>query len=588
MKKLVQLLCICIATYAFQPINAQSFEETSFPNLTTTPTASRSANFIDVNGDGWDDIFITNGPFEGQNNMLYINNTNGTFTTVSGVDIVGDNDRSDGASFADVDNDGDNDAFVVTFGANGQGKKNYFYRNNGDGSFTYEPNIAMGIPLTYSEMATWVDINDDQFLDLYFTNSVGSLTNLYFENQGDGSFQSVTNLTITNEAKPSRSIDWIDYDGDGDCDLFVTNESNQNNTLYRNDGPDNFTQITNLNIVTDNKNSAGSSWGDIDNDGDFDLFVANYANAGQSNQLFINNNGTFTEDTNSAVASAVTNSFGSSFGDVDNDGDLDLFVCNAFLAGQDTNFLYINDGSGNFTLDTNSDLANHQGWTFGSAFGDYNNDGWLDVLLANTLDENQTNSLYKNTGTGNNWVKIICKGTASNASAVGALVRLTATIDGNSVTQIRKVAASSGYCSQNSYANHFGLGDATIIDEIEIQWPAGSTEIFTDIDINDLYAIVEGDGILANEDTNGFTASLFPNPVANAFTVSSSVFTEYPEASISLYGVDGSLVHTASKTHAATNTETMTIDISHLSPGIYFYSIHQNTNILLTGKVVKQ
>ncbi|MDC8002851.1 FG-GAP-like repeat-containing protein [Aureisphaera galaxeae] len=581
LKNTLIALILCVAPVAMN--FAQSFQETSIPDLTTTPSASRSANFVDVNGDGWDDIFITNGPFAGQDNMLYINNQNNTFTTVTVDDIVSDGDRSDGASFADADNDGDLDVFVVTFGASGVGKKNYFYRNNGDGSFTYEPTIAMGIPLTYSEMATWIDANDDQNLDLYFTNSVGSLQNMYFENLGDGSFQQETSLSITDDVLASRSIDWIDYDGDGDCDLFVTNEEGQTNSLFRNDGPDNFTQIFDSTITLSFRNSAGSSWGDIDNDGDFDLFVANYGSSGQANQLYINDNGTFTEDTASAVAVPSTSSFGSSFADVDNDGDLDLFVCNAFLAGQNNNFLYINDGNGNFTQDTSSDLANHSGWTFGCAFGDYNNDGWLDALLANTLSENQTNSLYENTGTGNNWVKLHCQGTDSNYSAVGAVVKILATINGNPVWQTRKIAASSGYCSQNSYTVHFGLGNSTSIDEVIVEWPVGTTEIFDASTTNQTYDIIEGEGTLGNIDTTSIPFSVYPNPAAQELTVQlKHGWSSDVEAIV--YATNGQKIITS-------NTEqgnTKTIDVAGLSQGVYFIQLFSENRILGTAKFVKE
>ncbi|MBX2826762.1 MAG: VCBS repeat-containing protein [Flavobacteriaceae bacterium] len=564
------ILLSFVTSYAAQ---AQSFQETSIPDLTTMPSASRSANFIDVNGDGWDDIFISNGPFSGQDNMLYINNQNNTFTTVSTDAIVSDNDRSDGASFADADNDGDLDAFVVTFGASGVGKKNYFYRNNGDGSFNYEPDIAMGIPLTYSEMATWIDANNDQNLDLYFTNSVGSLQNMYFENQGDGSFEQVHSLAITNDVLPSRSIDWIDYDNDGDCDLFITNEEDNTNSLFRNDGTDNFTQIFDSTITLSFRNSAGSSWGDIDNDGDFDLFVANYGTTGQANQLYINNNGVFTEDLSSAVAVPSTNSFGSSFADVDNDGDLDLFVCNAFLTGQNTNFLYVNDGNGNFTQDTSSDLANHLGWTFGCAFGDYDNNGWLDIVLANTLSENQTNSLYRNTGSGNNWVKLNCSGIVSNANAVGAKVKVLATINGNQVWQTRKIGASSGYCSQNSYRVHFGLGDATTIEDVLVEWPAGTTERFDEITINATHDIVEGEGSLGNAENNATVFSISPNPATQELYIRLDQFN--PEISIRLFSQNGQQIDTEIRDYL----DGFKLSVSSLSQGIYFIEIlSQNTS----------
>lgn len=578
MTKSILFFSFSVLLFFIEKTQAQSFEETTFEDITTTPSASRSANFIDVNGDGWDDIFFTNGPTAGQNNMLYINNTDGTFTTVTSDDIVLDNDRSDGASFADVDNDGDLDAVVVTYGRNGVGKRNYFYRNNGDGTFEYEPSNAIGIPLTYSEMVNWIDLNNDQLLDAYITNSVVSTRNLYFENHGDGSFEAVTGLSITSETLASRSINWIDYDGDGDSDLFVTNEDNANNSLFRNDGPNNFTQITNLSITQNGKNSAGSSWADVDNDGDFDLFVANWG--GQNNQLFINDNGTFIEQISSAIAAETGSSFGSSFADVDNDGDLDLLVCNSYFTGQTTNSLFINDGSGTFSKDTSSSLANHQGNTFGCAFGDYNNDGWLDVILANTLNENQSNSLFKNTGSGNNWIKIRCVGDPSNGSAVGAKVRIRATIHGNEIWQTRQIEAASGYCSQNSFTNHFGLGDASNVAEIEIHWPSGAVETFTDIDENNNYVVVEGNGIqLGTTSQTKYGYTVFPVPSNDV------LFINFPNdklnSKVEIFDLNARIV----KEETNTNAVSMEMDISHLNAGTYILKI-TNSNKVSSQKII--
>ncbi|MEH6765518.1 MAG: FG-GAP-like repeat-containing protein [Aequorivita antarctica] len=580
MKKTILLFSICVVIFFTEKTKAQSFEETTFEDITTTPSASRSANFIDVNGDGWDDIFFTNGPAAGQNNMLYINNGDGTFTTVTSDDIVSDNDRSDGASFADVDNDGDLDAVVVTYGRNGVGKKNYFYRNNGNGTFEYEPTNAIGIPLTYSEMINWIDLNNDQYLDAYITNSIVSTRNLYFENQGDGSFEAVSGLSITSETLASRSINWIDYDGDGDSDLFVANENNANNSLFRNDGPDNFTQITNLPITQNGKNSAGSSWADVDNDGDFDLFVANWD--GQNNQLFINDNGTFVEQTSSAIAAETGSSFGSAFADVDNDGDLDLLVCNSYFTGQETNSLFINDGTGTFSKDTSSSLANHQGNTFGCAFGDYNNDGWLDVILANTLNENQTNSLYKNTGSGNNWIKIRCVGDPSNGSAVGAKVRVRATINGNEIWQTRQIEAASGYCSQNSYTNHFGLGDASNVAEIEIQWPSGAVETFTDIQGNNSYLVFEGEGIqLGTTSQAKYGYVIFPVPAKDVLVIN------FPKdelnSKVEIFDLNARKV----KEQDNYAESSMEMNLSHLSAGEYILKITSNNKVSSQKIIIK-
>lgn len=571
---------MCAVLFLCQTLRSQSFEETTFPDITTTPSASRSANFIDVNGDGRDDIFFTNGPAAGQNNMLYINNGDNTFTTVTDDAIVLDNDRSDGASFADVDNDGDLDAVVVTYGRNGVGKKNYFYRNNGDGTFEYEADNAIGIPLTYSEMVNWIDLNNDQFLDAYITNSVVSTRNLYFENQGDGSFEAITGLSITSETLASRNINWIDYDSDGDRDLFVTNENNANNSLFRNDGPNNFTQITDLSITQNGKNSAGSSWADIDNDGDFDLFVANWG--GQTNQLFVNENGTFAEQPASAIAAETGSSFGSAFADVDNDGDLDLLVCNAYFTGQTTNSLFMNDGNGNFTKDTSSSLAMHQGNTFGCAFGDYNNDGWLDVILANTLDENQSNSLFKNTGSGNNWIKIRCAGDSSNKSAVGAKVRLRATINGSEIWQTRQIEAASGYCSQNSYTTHFGLGDASTVNEIEITWPSGTVENFLNIDANDTYLVVEGEGIqLGTTSPSKYGYLIYPIPAEDILVIN---FPKGKENSkVELFDLNARKV----KEEMNLNENSMEMDLSQLVAGTYILKISHAAEITSQKIIIK-
>lgn len=572
MSKSILFFSFLFTQFFFENCKAQSFEETTFNGLTTTPSASRSANFIDVNGDGWDDVFFSNGPTAGQNNMLYINNGNNTFTSVTTDDIVLDNDRSDGASFADVDNDGDLDAVVVTYGRNGVGKKNYFYRNDGDGTFTYEPNNAIGIPLTYSEMANWIDINNDQFLDSYITNSIVSTRNLYFENQGDGTFEAVTGLSITSETLASRSINWIDYDNDGDSDLFVANENGTNNSLFRNDGPDNFTKITNLSITQNGKNSAGSSWGDVDNDGDFDLFIANWG--GETNQLFINDNGTFVEQAGSEIAAETGSSFGSSFADVDNDGDLDLLVCNAYFSGQLTNSLFINDGSGTFTKDTTSSLANHQGNTFGCAFGDYNNDGWLDVILANTLNENQSNSLFKNTGSGNNWIKIRCVGNPSNTAAVGAKVKVRATINGTDIWQTRQIEAASGYCSQNSYTTHFGLGDAANVAEISVEWPSGTVETFSDIEGNNTYLVIENNGIqlgTAIPEKTGYV--IYPVPANHVLVIHFPNGEE--NVTVQMFDLQARKV----KEQTSATESSMTIDVGHFTPGEYILKITNSAKV---------
>ncbi len=559
---------------------SQSFEKMNFPDITTTVSSSRSANFLDLNNDGLDDIFFSNGLSTGEKNMLYLNNGDGTFTTVTSGDIVQHNIRAVGASFADVDNDGDNDGYVVTWGSGGQPRRNYFYRNHGNGTFTFEENVAPN--LTYSETAIWFDANNDGFLDLYITNSASSLRNLYFENQKDGTFLQKTNATITLESKPSRSADWVDYDNDGDNDLFVTNEGNNKNTLYRNDGNGVFTQITDNAIVQDFRDSMGSSWADVDNDGDFDLLVTNN---NQPNQLFINDgNGNFTEKTDSEIAEEITNSFGSVFADFDNDGDLDLFIGNAYSDTHFKNSISINDGNGNFTKDTTSVLANQEGWTYSAAFGDYNNDGWLDLILANNQNEAQTNSVFKNTGTGKNWTKIKLTGTNSNKSAIGTVLKLTAIINGNSVTQMRKIESASGYCSQNSLTAHFGLDNATEITKLEIKWTSGLTEIFNNISINSTNNLVEGTGMMSVSESRDFSANVYPNPVKDFLFIDlKKDHSEKTHYQIHISDSAGKSIKTETLKSKSENK----IPLKHLSKGLYFYQISNDFKIVKSGKIIK-
>jgi enediyne biosynthesis protein E4 len=216
----------------------------------------RSVNWIDYNNDGWLDLFISQGPRGGANNKLYKNNKNGTFTAIANDPIVSDNAPSDGATWGDMDNDGDIDCFVV----NWYGISNLFYLNNGNGSFTQTTTGNFVTDGGYSETASWGDYDNDGFLDLYVANSEGNKRNFLYHNEKNGTFSKITSGSPVTDAFLSRSVNWTDYDNDGDLDLFVTNEENQNDNLYRNDGGGVFTKITNVPIVLDGGSTMSSSW----------------------------------------------------------------------------------------------------------------------------------------------------------------------------------------------------------------------------------------------------------------------------------------------------------------------------------------
>jgi hypothetical protein len=508
---------LAIPTLSF----GQLFTKVTTGPVVTTSGDSRSVNFVDVNDDGWDDLFISNGPADGDNNFLYMNNGDGTFTAVAGDDIVSTSDPYDGAAFADYDNDGDLDCIVVTW----WNKKNHVFKNNGNGTFTEDVTIAPATVNTYSETAAWGDYDLDGWVDLYVTNSDGDFKNLLYHNNQDGTFTKISTGIQSTESNTSRGTTWIDYDLDGDADLYVANELSEPNDMYRNDGNGSFTKITTGPQVSDAKSTMTASWGDIDNDGDPDLFTGNSGNfTSQKNQLFMNNgDGSFTEVTAGDVVTDSKCTFSSAFEDYDNDGDLDLAVSNGFCNGSILNFLYQNDGTGVFTRDMTSIADLSTPCSYGCAFGDVNNDGFPDLAFA-TCDNDNSGSdpddiFYMNNGNGNHWLKIKLEGSNVNSSAIGAKVKIRSIINGNVVWQYREVTTQSGYCSQNSMNVHFGLGNAATADTLIIIFPGGKDTTITNLAPDQQLFVKEGN--LTGIESPSAYASIkcFPNPVEDFFTM---------------------------------------------------------------------
>ncbi len=488
------------------------FEKVTLEPITNDGGDSRAVNWIDYDSDGDLDLMITNGPRSGQNNFLYSNNGDGTFTKVTGLDAVNDGLASDGSSWGDYDNDGRPDLFV----GNWWNQTNLLY--NGSGELKLQSNSIVTSDRSYSETGSWGDYNNDGFLDLYVTNSGGtSKVNFLFENNGDGRFTKITESAHVTDAFTSRNIDWIDYDGDGDLDIFVTNEGNEANNLYRNNGDQGFEKISDHTLVNSNKQSFGSSWGDYDNDGLLDLFISNWQN--QNNQLYKNlGNGNYEEVTSGIVVEDGGYSVGSAWGDVDNDGDLDLFVANAFSGNSQTlNLLYINNGNGTFKKDT-SEISKEPGWTYGTAFGDYNNDGYLDIALGKCFNANENNAIYRNKGGDNNWLKINLEGSVSNRSAIGTLIKL---YDNSGNIKTRRVSGQSGYCGQN-LQQHFGLSNLMVVDSIVAYWPSGDVGRLVNTPVNQTLNIKE----------TKLTGYLMPNFKADTLTGGTSLSVQFTDLTV--------------------------------------------------------
>ena len=449
------------------PIRAQFTAITTGPVVTDRGDSTGCA-WGDYDNDGNLDLFVSN--FGTPFNYLYRNNGDGSFTRVTTGTITTDDTNSEGAAWADYDNDGNLDLFVAV----GLGGNDLFYRNNGDSSFTKiisGPVVQSG---GNSHGAAWGDYDNDGFLDLFVANEQGQ-NNFLFHNSGDGTFTKITSGSIVNDGGASYGCAWGDYDNDGFLDLFVAN-LNQNNFLYHNNRDGTFTRITSGRIVSDGGASQGCAWGDYDNDGLLDLFVAN---SNQKNLLYRNEgNGTFTAITNGPIVNDIGYSWSPSWVDYDNDGFLDLFVANGPPSGPgQNNFLYHNNGDGTFTRITTGSVVNDGTISDGCAWGDYNNDGFVDLFVSNLNDQN--NLLYRNDGNSNNWITVRCIGQLSNRSAIGTKVRIRTLLGNQERWQMREISGGSGYGSQNAPYAYFGFG-GTNFDLIRIEWPSGvAQELFS-------------------------------------------------------------------------------------------------------------
>jgi FG-GAP-like repeat/ASPIC and UnbV/Bacterial TSP3 repeat len=454
--------------------------------LVSSGASGTAAAWGDYNNDGWIDLYVTtlNG-----SSYLYRNNGDGTFTSITGVPITAGGVNSFGCAWADYDNDGFLDLIQ-----GGYNLSSRLFRNQGDGTFS---RIATGLMANIARGANnalWADYDNDGWVDLFIAISYNSPKNVLYHNEGNGSFSQVTNSPLVNTPGNAQGAAWGDYDNDGRLDLVI-NHTGGRSQLFHNDSAGRFTEITNSPITElSSEVYAGACWGDYDNDGLLDLFVTSY---GHHSALYHNNgNGIFVRMTNNAVARATAKSTGGAWADYDNDGFLDLFVAND---GSTKSFLYHNNGDGTFTAVTNGPIVQDLGTAQGAAWGDYNNDGFPDLFVPNVRSVN--NALYRNNGNSNNWLGIRLTGRRSNRAALGAKVRVGATIGGIARWQMRETSGGGSLGSQDDLRARFGLGDATQADLVRIEWPSGIVQEFHDVPARHFLAVTEsmpdtdGDGL---------------------------------------------------------------------------------------------
>ena len=441
--------------------------------------------FADYDSDGDQDIYVTT--LNEEPNLLYRNNGNGTFTEVGeacGVRYVGGTLTS---VFGDINNDGHPDLYLGNSRA-----ANTLYLNNGDGTFTDITATAYVGDQGQARSVNMADVNGDGWLDIYVAN-LADENNLYL-NQGDNTFIDVVFAAGVTDPRVSMGAIFFDYDNDGDQDLYLSHDANQPNILYQNNGTGSFTDVS----EASGANYAGFGMGvdvaDYNNDGWLDIYITNL----NENALLKNNgDGTFTERGGEAGVADLGMGWGTAWFDYDNDGFTDLYMVNDSDFSDFANILYRNLGDGSFAeVSKDSPLYSHYG-AYGTAVADIDNDGRMDVFVANKSSRH--NELFLNeTSPANNWLRLQLQGTSSNADAVGARVRL---YSAGTLLCMDEISAGSGYAGQNEKTLHFGLGSMDQVDSLVICWPAGRVESYTHLEANHLYTAIESGSIEKAEKT---------------------------------------------------------------------------------------
>ena len=519
-------------------LNARTVYGGERTNRYLLETTGTGAAAFDYDGDGWMDIFLANGsrlegfPIgEAPTSHLYRNRRDGTFEDVSraaGLALAG---WGQGACAGDYDNDGDEDLAATFWGTS------RLMRNRGDGTFE-DATAGAGLETRRRRWGTgcaFLDYDRDGRLDLFIANYIDFAietapvpesglcrykglavacgppglpggTNVLYRNAGDGRFVdvSVASKIAVASGTYSLGVSTLDFDGDGWVDLYVANDSSPS-ALYRNNRDGTLTDIgvqAGCAYSQDGRPQAGMgvAVGDYDRDGRMDVFKTNFA--GDTSTLYANTGAGLCDDRTFASGLGRNTrwlGWGAAFADFDLDGWLDLFLVNGHVypeveqvrteAGyEQPKVVYRNRGDGRF-----DDVSARLGppvtlprASRGAAFADFDNDGDVDVVVANVHDVPE---LYRTDLTAPGaWLTLRLRGTASNRSAIGARVRVVA----GGVTQAGEVRGGGSYVSQNDLRIHFGLAGAVRAERVEVRWPNGREETWRDVTANRIVTLTEG------------------------------------------------------------------------------------------------
>ncbi|MEO8045054.1 MAG: CRTAC1 family protein [Spartobacteria bacterium] len=484
----------------------------------------------DYNNDGLLDLFVSNhetpkGVQEGGIlPYIYINSGDGTFTDVIATSGLMEENPDTGAwqgiSIADYDGDGNLDIFISEPPFQGGGlapTRDILYQGHGDATWTYVSETA-GIVTArdYGECSFFFDYDNDGQLDIFvknIPNVVGeTAANVIYRNNGDGTFTQVPGAgglaDATGGITSGSVVSFADYDNDGWMDVAFSG-NNTPEALYHNNRDGTFTDVTASAGLTPASNSQGLAWGDYNNDGLLDLYVPHGSSSGKGNQrnvLYRNNgDGTFTDVAQAAGADDGTDTWAAVWGDYDNDGFLDLFVARpgtGVIGPGNANILYHNNGDGTFTdVATQEGVALEDGQTTSAhklaAWGDYNDDGFLDLCVKDGIGPGLSTGnanigkhyLFKNNGGTNHYLKLYLNGVQSNLRGIGA--RVTVIHDGVIAFRHNNGGGGGEWGSQGDGLLHFGIGTSSTAT-VRITWPSGIVDVLSSVPANSFLSVTEG------------------------------------------------------------------------------------------------
>ena len=505
-------------------------------------------SFFDYDNDGWDDLTVATAD---DDPVRFYKNINGNFVEQT-LNIANNNWRNKQVNWVDIDNDGDNDLFVTS-----DTSINRLYENLGNmilQDITSTSGLLNEVLVTYG--ASWGDYNNDGFLDVFLSNRDTTIPNILYKNNGNNTFSLVNSESgLITTGTLSFCSAFIDYNKDGFQDIYVANDKVEYpNIMYKNNGDGTFTEVgfeTGTDITID---AMSVTIGDYNSDSWLDIYVTNDV---VGNVLLKNNgNGTFSDETLSSNTAMNSVAWGSVFLDAENDGDLDIYVSaehDGTVSGYLSSALFTNNND-EYILE-NEAIPDDYAISYSNAIGDIDNDGYPEILVNNINHDNIF--LWKNNSNNtNNWLKVKLEGTISNRNGVGSMIEISV----NGEKQYRYTLIGEGYLSQNSASEIFGIGDATVIDYVKVNWLSGTEDIFYNVSPNQNLKIVEGSS-LSIEESNTSEIKLFPIPTTEILNIESSL----PIEEVMVYSLLGEV-----NISAYMNKNEISLDVTSLEPGIYF------------------